>query len=892
MLDAPALLLSEDRSMCWASSRYLGPYTDALQALYWPQAACLAVVVAQMPRSLDDNASSPMTASPTLTAGAYLAGTSHSRRRQVRSFPPGHAGMALARQQQQRIQQQEGPVGLGHDVPEAMLLSATGLGSNQAGLEVSGVGGAARVGAEHAGGWLDRDWTGVQHQLVQGLKEAWQSMRPQVGSLCQPVLGMCQQGRPSKIDQRPQTEAICSVGGHPGQLLQDDSISDDGTDSMPQTQVGSCLLHNRQGFGGQEVLLRGTADEREAAVAAGASPSSAIELLDSPVARANLPPRQQQQRSRAEYPEQRLRQQRPPQRVPGAAEEMEEQLQRMWGLAGIREERPHLPATQIAAQIADGEEQLQHMQQPAGMMDERQAQERRQRLPFAFGSFPPANLQPGQHPLPPQASEAPLMITPNGMLVSGQPGGQQAGPGGPGSTAWGSHGHRNQPASFMESVWAGLPEWHSTPSALSVNHMWNTSGIDESHPEHSPQWGTPGPAAAGRGAAARRGAGRGAGARTSSSGEGRPEGTPAGRSQEDLDHELAVIVMLCGPDLMSAAYDSGGSGPGCRRDWCRVCLVLVVCLAAEAGPTCRQLRSLNVKGEQAAGANDSTARTREMALEDLRRFRETMQARAQARRERRAAASAAGQEAGGPGSGGPATQDLSGYLRGLPPQGFATLGGTAWPGLCHVVLGGFEAAVPAACRAVYLCSTLDQTVALICELLQVRRGLFGPNSVLAPNLFAPNEGIANLIADMETLGPREGVERLMSIFGRAPSRDMTYEALCQLEDVRLTTSKGTLDALPLDMVTVGSEWLDQVGCLLANLERLWAASRLTGLVAAARKQLYFQSLEQKCSICQCELELEETVVRLPCKHGYHRNCIFEWLGKHSRKCPICKLEIL
>ena len=91
-------------------------------------------------------------------------------------------------------------------------------------------------------------------------------------------------------------------------------------------------------------------------------------------------------------------------------------------------------------------------------------------------------------------------------------------------------------------------------------------------------------------------------------------------------------------------------------------------------------------------------------------------------------------------------------------------------------------------------------------------GLFGTNSALAPNLFAPNEGIANLIADMETLGPREGVERLMSIFGRAPSRDMTYEALCQLEDVRLTTSRGTLDALPLDMVTVGSQWVDQVRC--------------------------------------------------------------------------------
>ena len=34
------------------------------------------------------------------------------------------------------------------------------------------------------------------------------------------------------------------------------------------------------------------------------------------------------------------------------------------------------------------------------------------------------------------------------------------------------------------------------------------------------------------------------------------------------------------------------------------------------------------------------------------------------------------------------------------------------------------------------------------------------------------------------------------------------------------------------------------------------------------------------------------MVSLPCKHGYHRNCIFEWLGKHSRKCPVCKFEIL
>ena len=48
MLDAPALLPSEDRSMCWASSRYLGPQPVPVEALHWPQAACLAVVVADV----------------------------------------------------------------------------------------------------------------------------------------------------------------------------------------------------------------------------------------------------------------------------------------------------------------------------------------------------------------------------------------------------------------------------------------------------------------------------------------------------------------------------------------------------------------------------------------------------------------------------------------------------------------------------------------------------------------------------------------------------------------------------------------------------------------------------------------------------------------------------
>ena len=95
-----------------------------------------------------------------------------------------------------------------------------------------------------------------------------------------------------------------------------------------------------------------------------------------------------------------------------------------------------------------------------------------------------------------------------------------------------------------------------------------------------------------------------------------------------------------------------------------------------------------------AGADNSTARTREMALEDLRRFRETMQARAQARRERRAAANAGGQGAGGPGSLGPVMQDLSGYLRGTPPQGKAAEQRSGHARPCQSGWGSMAWAVP------------------------------------------------------------------------------------------------------------------------------------------------------------------------------------------------------
>ena len=49
--------------------------------------------------------------------------------------------------------------------------------------------------------------------------------------------------------------------------------------------------------------------------------------------------------------------------------------------------------------------------------------------------------------------------------------------------------------------------------------------------------------------------------------------------------------------------------------------------------------------------------------------------------------------------------------------------------------------------------------------------------------------------------------------------------------------------------------------------------------------------EEKCPICLVEINDNEDIKRLPCKHLFHPNCIDTWLVKNSA-CPICKRDVL
>jgi len=45
-----------------------------------------------------------------------------------------------------------------------------------------------------------------------------------------------------------------------------------------------------------------------------------------------------------------------------------------------------------------------------------------------------------------------------------------------------------------------------------------------------------------------------------------------------------------------------------------------------------------------------------------------------------------------------------------------------------------------------------------------------------------------------------------------------------------------------------------------------------------------------CTVCQEEYKAEDKLVKLPCDHYYHKDCVVEWLSRHNA-CPMCRKAI-
>jgi len=87
------------------------------------------------------------------------------------------------------------------------------------------------------------------------------------------------------------------------------------------------------------------------------------------------------------------------------------------------------------------------------------------------------------------------------------------------------------------------------------------------------------------------------------------------------------------------------------------------------------------------------------------------------------------------------------------------------------------------------------------------------------------------------------------------SDPMSYEALTQLEDVKVGVESDRLEELSSSFIYVGQ-----------NLS------------------------EKQCSICMDNFETGLELRRLSCLHCFHQQCIDRWL-EGSKRCPICNIDI-
>lgn len=45
-----------------------------------------------------------------------------------------------------------------------------------------------------------------------------------------------------------------------------------------------------------------------------------------------------------------------------------------------------------------------------------------------------------------------------------------------------------------------------------------------------------------------------------------------------------------------------------------------------------------------------------------------------------------------------------------------------------------------------------------------------------------------------------------------------------------------------------------------------------------------------CAVCKDQFEINQTIVRIPCNHYFHDDCIYPWL-KDRNSCPTCRFEL-
>lgn len=105
----------------------------------------------------------------------------------------------------------------------------------------------------------------------------------------------------------------------------------------------------------------------------------------------------------------------------------------------------------------------------------------------------------------------------------------------------------------------------------------------------------------------------------------------------------------------------------------------------------------------------------------------------------------------------------------------------------------------------------------------------------------------------------------------------------QYQDWRLDVDNMTYEEL-LDLE-------DRIGYVSTGLREDEIIQSLRMVKYSAFNPRHFSTeMDRRCSICQEEFEVHEETGKLSCGHGYHVDCIKQWLSRKNA-CPVCKTTV-
>lgn len=204
----------------------------------------------------------------------------------------------------------------------------------------------------------------------------------------------------------------------------------------------------------------------------------------------------------------------------------------------------------------------------------------------------------------------------------------------------------------------------------------------------------------------------------------------------------------------------------------------------------------------------------------------------------------------------------------------------------------------------------------LCQRLMIQvkwRDLLIADSLAAEKTCATLRRRADLLDSLSFSSVQERTNVLASLHEKGVTRALAHaesdERKQRARDI--LTSWGTLSALaqpPASVSRPGGAEMTRMLVMCSRLERNFA--RFDGALRRAEERLTDADIRQWvvssdggesgddnaiCTVCHGELEEDgrdddAVVLRLPCLHSFHDECLREWLQHHSQ-CPVCRLEL-